>query len=90
MMTADAAVDGSEAITIAPSLSTATVSAPSADPPAAAAGIEAAADALAALGALLNERLTGAADCAPTPGDRAACQQAAKAASRIHQLMVGG
>jgi hypothetical protein len=90
MMTADAAVDGREAITIAPSLPPATVSLLSAGSPAADAGTEAVTDALAALGALLNERLSGAAGRAPTPGDRAACQQAAEAARRIHQLMARG
>jgi hypothetical protein len=44
-------------------------------------------DALAALGALLDERLTHAADRAVAPGDRAACQEAAEAGRWIHQLM---
>jgi hypothetical protein len=90
MMTADTAVDGREAITIAPSLPPASLRAPSAGPPAAGTGIEGVTDALAALGALLDERLTAAAGRAPTPGDRAACHQAADAARRIHQLMAGG
>lgn len=55
MTTADAAVDGREAITIAPSLSWAPGSTPFASPAAADPGIETITDALAALGALLNE-----------------------------------
>jgi hypothetical protein len=87
LMTADAAVDGREAITIAPSLSLADVSTRSADLSASDRGIEAITDALAALGALLDERLTDAAGRAPTPDDRAACRAATGAARRIHQLM---
>jgi hypothetical protein len=90
MMSADAAVDGREALTIAPSLPQASLRTLSAGPPAAGTRIAAVTDALAALGALLDERLSGAAGHAPTPGDRAACQQAAKAARRIHQLMAHG
>ena len=87
MTAADAAVDGREAITVAPSLSptpgvTLTIS-----PPYAGADIDTITDALAALGALLDERLAHAADRALTAGDRAACQEAAQAGRRIHQLM---
>ena len=86
MTAADAAVDGREAITIAPSLSpapgaTLVTSPPDAEP------IDTITDALAALGALLDERLADAADRAVMPGDRAACQEAAEAGRRIHQLM---
>jgi hypothetical protein len=86
MTTADAAVDGREAITIAPSL-----------PPAPAAGpgralmadaeTGQAADTVAALAAVLRDRLSQAAAQAGTAGDRAACQDAAEAAGRICQLM---
>jgi hypothetical protein len=55
--------------------------------PAADAGMDMITDALAALGALLGERLTDAADRAVMPGDRAACQAAAEAGRRIRQLM---
>ncbi len=86
MTTADTAVDGREALTIAPSLpldggaELSTVVAAGAD-----AGQVA--DVLAALAAVLRDRLTDAAALADTPGDRAACQAAAAAAGRICQLM---
>jgi hypothetical protein len=87
MTAADAAVDGREAITIAPSLSPAPGVTLITSPPAAGADIDTITDALAALGALLDERLAHAADRALVPDDRAACQQAAQAGRRIHQLM---
>ena len=87
MTAADAAVDGREAITIAPSLSPAPGSTPSASLSAADPGIYTITDAMAALGALLGERLADAANRASTPDDRTACEQAAEAARRIHQLM---
>jgi hypothetical protein len=84
MTAADAAVDGRQAITLAPSLSpvslVTTASAAGAD-------IDTIADALAALGELLDECLARVADRALMPGDRAACQEAAEAGHRIHQLM---
>ena len=61
MMAADAAVDGREAITIAPSLSPAPSGTLPASPPAADAEIKTITDAIAALGGLLDERLTDAA-----------------------------
>jgi hypothetical protein len=85
MTAADAAVDGREAITIAPSLSPAPGGTLFTSPPAADA--DTIADALAALGALLDERLAHAADRALISGDRIACQEAAEAGHRIHQLM---
>jgi hypothetical protein len=87
MTAADAAVDGREAITIAPSLSPAPGVTAITSPPDAGTGIDTITDALAALGALLDERLAHAADRALTAGDRAACQEAAQAGRRIHQLM---
>jgi hypothetical protein len=89
MTTADAAVDGRDAITIAPSLSPdrrggAGVSMPQASVP-----VEEIADALAELGALLTDRLSRAA-LAATAEDRAACTEAAQAAGRIRQLMARG
>ena len=87
MTVADTAVDGREAITIAPSLSPAPGGTLVTSPPAASADIDTIIDALAALGALLGERVAHAADRALIPGDRAACQEAAKAGRRIHQLM---
>jgi hypothetical protein len=86
MTTADAAVDGREAITIAPSLPPAPGTKPGR---ALAADTDTgqAADTLAALAAVLRDRLTEAAARADTAGDRAACQGAAEAAGRICQLM---
>jgi hypothetical protein len=86
MTTADAAVDGREAITIAPSLP----HAPSARPGRALtadADTSQAADTMAALAAMLHDRLSQAAAQAGTAGDRTACQDAADAAGRICQLM---
>ena len=89
MTAADAAVDGTQAITLAPSLSLAPTGTLTVAPSAAGADIGTVADALAALGALLDEHLTHAADRALLSGDRAACQEAAQAGRRIHQLMAG-
>jgi hypothetical protein len=86
MTTADAAVDGRQAITLAPSLSPVSLVT---TPPAAGADIDTITAALAALGELLDERLAHAADRALIPGDRAACQEAAAAGRQIHQLMAG-
>ena len=86
MTTADAAVDGREAITIAPSLPPAPAARPgqalTAD-----ADTGQVADTLAALAAVLRDRLRDAAARAGTAGDRTACQDAADAAGRICQLM---
>jgi hypothetical protein len=89
MTTADAAVEGREAITTAPSL-----------PPGPAAAqpgllvqsdsVDDALDVLAALGAILESRLTQAAAAATISADRLACSEAASAARRIHQLMARG
>jgi hypothetical protein len=89
MTTADAAVDGREALTIAPSLSLAGRAAPG-HAVAAAADADQAADVLAALAAVLRDRLSHAAALADTSGDQAACQDAAEAAGRICQLMARG
>jgi hypothetical protein len=87
MTTADAAVDGREAITIAPALpqpgrTAAGVSSSGADAP-----VEETAGVLAGLGALLRDRLSHAATIAATAGDRTGCADAAHAAGRICQLM---
>ncbi len=89
MMTADAAVDGREALTVAPSLPLAGGAGPG---DAAAAGADAgqAADALAGLAAVLRDHLSRTAALADLPGDRVACQDAAQAAGRICQLMARG
>jgi hypothetical protein len=90
MSTADAAVDGREAVTIAPSLPTADASSMPLGAPAASAGLDQVIETLAALGAQLDERLTAAITMTASPGDRAACTEAADAARRIHQLMARG
>ena len=80
------AAGGREALTIAPSLpldgGTSTGVAMPTGPDAGQT-----ADALAALAAVLRDRLTDAATQADLPGDRAACQDAAAAAGQICQLM---
>jgi hypothetical protein len=86
MTTADAAVDGREALTIAPSLPLGGGTGSGAALPAGADAGQAA-DSLAALAAVLRDRLTDAATRADLPGDRTACQDAAEAAGRICQLM---
>ncbi len=85
MMAADAAVDGREAITVAPALRPGGAARPGAPPsdtgvPSAGAGVHQITAGLAALAALLAERLAGAATSARSPGDRHACAQAAAAA----------
>lgn len=91
MTTADAAVDGREAVTAASSLAprgrTHAVTGAS---PAGSQSPEEAAGALARLGALLRDQLTRAAPDAAIPADQAACADAARAAERIGQLMAGG
>jgi hypothetical protein len=87
MTAADAAVDGREALALAPSLPPPPGATPVTSSPAAGAGINTITDALAALGALLGDRLARAADRAFLSGDRAACRQAAEAGRRIHRLM---
>ena len=89
MTTADAAVDGREALTVAPSLPTgrsrmATATVQSCPDP------DEVVDVLAQLGTVLGERLTSAAADTALPGDRAACLEAAHAAHRISQLMARG
>jgi hypothetical protein len=86
MTTADAAVDGREALTIAPSLPRHRGTEPGGATPADT-DTGQAASILAALAAILCERLTQAAGQAELPGDRDACRDAAEAAGRICQLM---
>jgi hypothetical protein len=86
MTAADAAVDGREAITAAPSLPPNGADISPAVP--ADADTDEAADCLAALAAALSKHLTEAASQAEvSPDDQAACHDAAVAASRIGQLM---
>jgi len=89
MTAADAAVDGREAVTAAPSLPS---GGEGAGAPAAAADTDAwvIADGMAALAVLLGERLRHAAALSLTAGDRGACEAAAEAAGRICQLMARG
>ena len=86
MMTADAAVDGREALTVAPSLPPGGGTEPASAVPLDA-GIRQAADTLARLATALHEQLTKAAAQAGSHDDNAACQQAAQAAKRISELM---
>jgi hypothetical protein len=89
MTAADAAVDGREALTVAPSLPPGGGAGPSA---AIAAGADPGqvADALAALAGVLRDRFGRVADLADLAADRAACRDAAHAAGRIWQLMARG
>jgi hypothetical protein len=86
MMAADAAVDGREALTTSPSLPPATRHQPAVSP-ATGADLDDIADAMTDLAARLAGCLARAAAMAETSGDRAACEQAAHAASQIRQLM---
>jgi hypothetical protein len=88
--TADAAVDGREAVTIAPSLPAPDAISTAPGEPAASADLDAVIESLATLGALLDDRLTRAGATAANPGDRAACQGGAAAAQRICWLMGRG
>ena len=87
MMTADAAVDGREALTIAPSLPLSAAGHGHGGMLLADAGMGEITDALAALGALLHDRLTGASAQATASSDQEACSEAAEAAGRIRHLM---
>ncbi len=89
MMAADAAVDGRDAVTIAPSLPSAADCQLPGRPPAGV-SVGEIADAMASLGALLGDRLSHAATIAATPRDRTACEEAAEAAGRICELMARG
>ena len=89
MTTADAAVDGREAITAAPSLP----AGPAAAQPgllALGGSVDSALDILAALATLLDSRLTQAAAATTIATDRVACGEAVAAARRIHQLTARG
>ena len=86
MTTADAAVDGREALTIAPSLPLHDGTEPaSAVPPDASTGE--AADSLARPAIAIGDRLTHAAAQSDTQADTDACLEAAEAAGRIRELM---
>jgi hypothetical protein len=90
MTTADAAVDGREAITAAPALSMAVRSSCPAGECVPDVDAIAVADSLAALGTLLGDLLTDGAAAAATAEDHAACRSAVRAARRISSLMAGG
>jgi hypothetical protein len=89
MTAADAAVDGREALTIAPSLPLARSGGPG-DPVPTGGDPGRVADALAALAGLLHDRLGQAAAVAGLRADQVACQEAAHAAGRILRLMTRG
>lgn len=86
MTAADAAVDGQEALTLAPSLPQIADVGPS-GAVAADTDLGQVADALAALAGMFSDGLGRAARSADVAGDRAACRDAAHAAGRIWQLM---
>jgi hypothetical protein len=90
MCTADAAVDGRAAVTIAPSLPEPDASTTAAGEPVASADLDLVIESLTRLGALLDDRLTGAGATAADLEDRAACQGGTAAARRICWLMGRG
>jgi hypothetical protein len=89
MTAADAAVDGREALTLAPSLPPGEGDSPG-NPMPAGVGPGRVAGALWALAGVLGDRLGRAATLADLVGDRVACEEAACAAQRICQLMARG
>jgi hypothetical protein len=90
MTAADAAVDGREAVTAAPSLPSGGGGGTGGLPVAPDADVGEIADDMAALAVLLGERLGYAATLSTTPADQAACEEAAEAAGRICRLMARG
>jgi hypothetical protein len=89
MTAADAAVDGREALTIAPSLPPGRAGPTVGHGPAASGTAGQVAEALADLAGVLGSCLTAAASQTSLRGDRAACQEAAAAAGRIRFMMAG-
>ncbi len=86
-LSAGAAVEGREWLVLAGSSPTASTAANATVPPGT--GPEEMADALAALSAVLADRLSRAAALATGPGDKAACAHAADAARNVHHLLAG-
>jgi hypothetical protein len=89
MTAADAAVDGREALTIAPSLPPGRAGMLASRSQAASGTAGQVTGALADLAGVLGSCLTAAASQASLPGDRAACQEAAAAAGHIRFMMAG-
>jgi hypothetical protein len=83
------AVSGRNAVALAPSLP-AGLPAPPENTVPPAGDADQVADALAALAAVLSGRLRQAARLAADPGDRIACENAARDAARISELLAGG
>lgn len=90
MSAADAAVDGKDAVTLAPSLPAGHSPAPTGSAHDSGTPADHVADALDRLADLLGGRLTIAATNAAITGDQAACRDAADAAQRICQLLGRG
>jgi hypothetical protein len=90
MTTADAAVEGREAISIAPGLAPSGRARGRVSGPGPSAPVEEVAAALTALSVLLQDRLRHAATIATAVTDQTACTDAAQAAGRICQLMSSG
>jgi hypothetical protein len=91
MTAADAAVDGREAITAAPSLPPGSRNLiGSSLPTSTCAGVREIADDMAALAVLLSQRLGYAATLSIALSDQVACEEAVAAAGRICQLMARG
>jgi hypothetical protein len=90
MTAADAAVDGRESVTTAPSLARASRTHTTQGALAAQADMTEVTGGLAVLAALLAGRLSDAATLAAKAADRTACQSAARAAQQISGLMARG
>jgi len=89
MTTAHIAVEGREAITAAPSLPPGPAAIP-ASLSMASAPVDEVISTLASLAALVEDRLSRAAAAAALNADRAACEEAAREAQQIRQLMARG
>jgi hypothetical protein len=89
VMAATCAANGRDAVLFAPSLPPRRLH----EPPAAVGphegSVEAVAGAVAALSLLLASQLAEVAGSAPAPDDRAACQDGARCAQQIHDLLTG-
>jgi hypothetical protein len=83
------AVNGRNALAVAPSMPPVPADATS-TPPEPAADVDRLADALATLASALSKRLRESAELAPDPADRSACQNAARESGQITSILARG
>jgi hypothetical protein len=83
------AINGRNALAVAPSMPPVPADA-TPTPPEPAADVDRLADALAALASALSRRLRESAELAPDPADRSACQNAARESDQITSLLARG